>query len=125
MKKSQPHPQDLLPLSPPVFHILLAIGSRQLHGYAIMQEIKERTGGTVTVLPGTLYSSIGRMLEDGLICETSDRPNPTADDQRRRYYRLTQFGKAAAEAESERMALLLNVAKDQDLFSGLTAERSS
>ena len=124
MNKKRRDPADLLPLSPPVFHILLAIGNRRLHGYAIMQGIEERTNGSVTVLPGTLYSSIGRMLEDGLISETSDRPNPSADDQRRRYYRLTEFGKAVARAESERMALLLQVAEDQDLRSGLTAERS-
>jgi DNA-binding PadR family transcriptional regulator len=95
-----------------------------MHGYAIMQEIEERTNGAVSVLPGTLYSSIGRMLEDGLLSETSDRPNPSLDDHRRRYYRVTKFGKAVATAESERMARLLDVAKDKNLFSGLTAERS-
>jgi DNA-binding PadR family transcriptional regulator len=89
-----------------------------------MQEIEQRTNGTVSVLPGTLYSSIGRMLEDGLISETSDRPTPSVDDHRRRYYRVTKFGKAVARAESERMALLLHVAEDKDLFTGLTAERS-
>lgn len=107
-----------------MFHILLAIGNRRLHGYAIMREIQERTGGNVTVLPGTLYSSIGRMLEDGLISETSDRPGRASDDQRRRYYRVTKSGKAVARAESERMALLLRVAEDQELYSGLAAEGS-
>lgn len=113
-------PQDLLPLSPPVFHILLALGNRRLHGYAIMQEIEERTNGNVRVLPGTLYSSIGRMLDDGLIRETDNRPSAADDDQRRRYYRATRFGKAVAQAEAERMALLLRVAKDQELFTGLS-----
>ena len=124
MGKKTRRPQDLIPLSPPVFHILLAIGNGRMHGYAIMQEIEERTNGRVSVLPGTLYSSIGRMLEDGLLSETSDRPNASVDDQRRRYYRVTKFGKAVVRAESERMAQLLDVAKDKNLFSGLTAERS-
>jgi DNA-binding PadR family transcriptional regulator len=124
MGKKTRRPQDLIPLSPPVFHILLAIGNGRMHGYAIMQEIEDRTNGTVSVLPGTLYSSIGRMLEDGLLSETSDRPNPSVDDHRRRYYRVTKFGKAVARAESERMARLLDVARDKNLFSGLTAERS-
>jgi DNA-binding PadR family transcriptional regulator len=124
MMTKRRRPQDLLPLSPPVFHILLAIGNRRLHGYAIMQEIQDRTGGSVTVLPGTLYSSIGRMLEDGLITETYDRPGRGSDDQRRRYYRVTKFGRAVAGAESERMALLLRVAEDQELYSGLAAEGS-
>lgn len=119
MTKLNRKPADLLPLSPPVFHILLALGNRRLHGYAIMQEIEERTGGKVSVLPGTLYSSIARMLEDELITETENRPKPSADDQRRRYYRATRFGKAVAQGEAERMALLLSVAKDQELFGGL------
>ena len=117
MSRQKRDPRELLPLSPPVFHILLALGNRRLHGYAIMQGIEQRTNGKVTVLPGTLYSSIARMLEDGLVEETSHRPNPADDDQRRRYYRSTRFGKAVARAEAERMALLLHVAVDQELFS--------
>lgn len=115
-------PHDLIPLSPPVFHILLALGNRRLHGYAIMQEIDQRTNGRVTVLPGTLYSSIARMQEDGLIEETSSRPNPSEDDQRRRYYRASRFGKAVARAEAERMAMLLHVAVDQELVSRSAVE---
>ncbi len=118
MTKENRDPRGLLPLSPPVFHILLALGNRRLHGYAIMHEIENRTSGKVKLLPGTLYSSIARMLDDGLVEETEDRPRPAADDQRRRYYRATRFGKAVAEAEAERMALLLSVAKDQHLFDG-------
>ena len=124
MNNKKRDPQDFLPVSPPVFHILLAIGNRRLHGYAIMQEIEERTNGKVTVLPGTLYSSIGRMLEDGLVDETTDRPNASADDERRRYYRATRLGKAVARAEAERMALLLHVAEDQKLFTGLSARQA-
>ena len=124
MNKRRRDPQDRLPVSPPVFHILLALGNRRLHGYAIMQEIEKRTNGKVTVLPGTLYSSISRMLEDGLVDETSDRPTPSADDQRRRYYRATRFGRAVARAEAERMAMLLHVAEDQQLFAGLSAEQA-
>ena len=105
--------EQFLPLSPPVFHILLALGQDQLHGYAIMQSIEAKTGGRAHVLPGTLYSTMNRMLDDGLIEESPDRP-PDAD-RRRRYYGVTQFGRQVIAAEAERMAVLLAVARREKL----------
>ena len=104
---------DLLPLSAPVLHILLALGQDSLHGYAIMQAIEAKTGGKASVLPGTLYSTLNRMLDDGLIQEATERPED--DDRRRRYYHLTDFGRRVVAAEAERMAVLLNVAREERL----------
>lgn len=106
---------SLLPLSPPVLHILLALGQDQLHGYAIMQAIEDKTGGVATVLPGTLYTTLGRMLDDGLVEEAPPPEGAPDDDRRRRYYRMTDFGRAAVEAETRRMAVLLDVARRERL----------
>lgn len=95
---------DLLPLSPQVFHILVALASGDQHGYAIMQDIAHRTGGRLRLSPGTLYGSVKRMLEQGLIVELRPRERPKDDDERRRYYRLTPFGREIAKAEAQRMA---------------------
>ena len=84
---------SLLPLSTAVFHILIALADRDRHGYSIMQDIAARTGGKVQLSAGTLYSSIRRMLEQGLIEELAESPDPSSTDERRRYYRLTRFGK--------------------------------
>ncbi len=100
-----------LPLTPPVFHILLALADGERHGYAIMQEVGERSGGSVKLGPGTLYYSIKRMLANDLIEETDERPAPDADDERRKYYRVTDFGRAVAAAESERLADLVDLAR--------------
>ena len=100
---------DLLPLQPPVFHIRIALWDGGKHGYAIM-DVKERTGGTVKMGPGTLYGSIKRMLELGLIEEFEPR-NPSAADERRRMYRITKLGKQAAQAETQRLAGVLKQAK--------------
>ena len=108
-------PQSFLPLSSPVLNILLALGSDRLHPYGIMQEIDRKTGGRAVILPGTLYTSIARMLEQGLIEDAPDRPDPEDDDRRRRYYRLTELGRRVAAAEVERMAALIRVAEEQDL----------
>src|SRR5215210_5486188 len=94
----------LLPLPAATFHILLALADGDRHGYAIIQEVTARTGGDVRLGPGTLYRSIQRMLEQGVIVETRDRPAPALDDQRRRYYRITPLGRAAARAEARRLA---------------------
>jgi len=110
--------ERLLPLPPAVFHILIALGEGDKHGYAVMQEVAERTGGKVRMSPGTLYGSIRRMLDDGLIEETFRRPNQ-ADDERRRYYRITKFGRAVAAAEAERLAALLHHAR----LNGLVPRR--
>lgn len=119
MTRPQPGKTDatsLLPLSPPVYHVLLALGDRTLHGYAMMQTFHELTGGAEQLLPGTLYATLARMVESGLLDEV---PPPTADaDARRRYYRVTARGRAAAAAETERLSLLVDVARAQRLATG-------
>ncbi len=99
---------DLLPLSPQVFHILISLAGGDLHGYAIMQEVAARSGGKLRLSPGTLYGSIKRMLEQGLIVELEG-------DERRRYYRLTPFGRKVAKAEAARMADDLDQARTYGL----------
>src|SRR5258708_24081196 len=84
-------PQLLLPLAPACFHILIALGAGEMHGYAIMQDVMERTEGKLRLSPGTLYGSLKRMLGEGLIEESDERPDPALDDARRRYYRITNF----------------------------------
>ena len=109
---------EVAPLSPPVYHVLLALGDETKHGYAIMRSFDEMTGGKEQLLPGTLYATMSRMVDAGLI-EEADPPDPTADP-RRRYYRATPRGQEAAAAESARMRLLLDVAKRQ----GIQPERA-
>src|SRR6187551_3517217 len=103
-------PESLLPLPMAVFHILIALADRDRHGYSIMQDVSARTGGKVQLSPGTLYSSIRRMLEQSLIEEMDESPDPSSTDERRRYYRLTRFGKRVAAAEVERLTALLQQA---------------
>ncbi len=114
-----PDIESLLPLPPATFHILLALAADDLHGYAIMQEVGSRTNGEVTLSAGTLYRSIQRMLEQGLIVELRERPVPELDDERRRYYRITPFGTAVARAETARLTSLLKLAR----ASGFRPER--
>jgi len=109
-------PMGFLPLTPAVFQILLAVADGEKHGYAIMQEVSARTGGKLRLGPGTLYGSIKRMLEDGLIVESDERPDPPLDDERRRYYRLTDLGRKVAAAEAERLAQLVRVARAKALL---------
>ena len=101
---------DLTPLSPAFFHILLSLGEGERHGYAIKREIAVRTGGKLRLGPGVLYGSIHKMLELGLIEETDDRPDPHLDDERRRYYRISNYGRKAAQAEAARMGELVQLA---------------
>ncbi len=103
--------RDLLPLSSQVFHILVALASGDQHGYAIMQDVANRTGGELRLSPGTLYGSVKRLLEKGLIVELREGERPKNEDERRRYYRLTAFGRKVIRAESERMASLLDQAR--------------
>src|SRR6201993_4053194 len=98
-------------LPPATFHILLALADEDRHGYAIIQDIAARTGGQLKLSAGTLYRSIQRMLEQGLITETRQRPAPELDDERRRYYRITPLGAAVAKAEATRMAKLVRLAR--------------
>jgi DNA-binding PadR family transcriptional regulator len=100
----------MLPLTPAVFHILLALADEEAHGYAIMQEVAERSEGQVRLGPGTLYGAIGRLLDDGLI-EECDRPAAETVDSRRRYYRLTHFGGKVLAAETNRLSDLVRAAR--------------
>ena len=103
-------PSDLTPLSPAIFHILLSLGVGERHGYALRREISQRTDGKLKLGPGVLYGSINKMLELGLIVESDDRPDPHLDDERRRYYRITPFGRKVAQAEAVRMRELAELA---------------
>jgi DNA-binding PadR family transcriptional regulator len=111
LKKAVRNASELLPLTPAVFHILLALADKERHGYHIMQEVESRTRGEMRLGPGTLYGSIKRLLRDGLIEEMGERPDPELDDERRRYYRLTDFGYRVATAEAERLAHLVKAAR--------------
>jgi DNA-binding PadR family transcriptional regulator len=104
-------PAERLPLAPAVFHILIALADEDRHGYGIIQEVLSRTDGAVRLSPGTLYRSIQRMLEDDLIVEVRERPAPELDDERRRYYRITAFGRAVARAEVNRLSELVRLAR--------------
>jgi DNA-binding PadR family transcriptional regulator len=110
-------PEAWLPLTPAMFHILLALADKERHGYEIMREVDERTAGKMRVGPGTLYGSIKRMLNDGLIEELDERPHPQLDDERRRYYRLSDFGRRVAIAEAERLDKLVKNARSKKLLS--------
>ena len=98
-------------LPPATFHILLALAEEDRHGYAIIQDVAARTDGELRLSAGTLYRSIQRMLEQGLIVETRDRPAPEDDDERRRYYRITADGASAARAEARRLGQLVRMAR--------------
>ncbi|HZU65888.1 MAG TPA: helix-turn-helix transcriptional regulator [Ktedonobacteraceae bacterium] len=117
MKKAQKNPEDLLPLTPAVFHILLALADGERHGYGIMQEIAARTQGTMRMGPGTLYGSIKRMLADGLIEQAAERPDPELDDERRRYYRLTNFGLRVLQAEAQRLEQLVSIIESKQILA--------
>jgi DNA-binding PadR family transcriptional regulator len=114
----EPKPESLLPLPVAVFHILIALADRDRHGYSIMQDVSARTGGKVRLSAGTLYSSIRRMLEQGLIEELADSPDPSSTDERRRYYRLTRFGRRAAAAEVVRLNAMVQQAHASGLVPG-------
>ena len=115
---SQTNPDDYLPLAVATFHILVAVADQDRHGYAIMQDVATRTNGALKLSPGTLYGSVRRMLDEGLIVELSDRQRPDEDDERRRYYRITAFGRSVAQAEAARLATLLRQAKAAGLVPG-------
>ena len=119
-----PDPRTMLPLTPAVFHIMLALAAGECHGYAIMQEVERLTGGLLNLGPGTLYRSIQRMLIDGLIEETRDLHEPDLDDERRRYYRITTFGLEVARAEAERLELLVDAARQRKLLPEKKGKRS-
>ena len=117
MTSPNERPDDLLPLPPATFHILLALVEEERHGYAIILDVEARTEGKLRMSAGTLYRSIARMVEQGLIAETVRR-RAVEDDERRRYYRITTFGTSVARAEMHRLTQLVRLAKAR----GLTAE---
>ena len=106
-----PEIDELLPLPPTVFHILLALADQERHGYGIMQEVMAMTHNRVRMGPGTLYGSIKRMLKANLIEESDERPDPELDDERRRYYRLTDLGRRVLAADARRLSTLIDVAQ--------------
>jgi DNA-binding PadR family transcriptional regulator len=125
MPSAEADPQTVIPLTQPVFQILLALADSERHGYAIIKEVERRSSGKVKLSTGTLYAAIKRLLDDGLITETDRRPQRERDDERRRYYCLTAFGKKVARAEAHRMVELVEVARKKKLISGIaTAARA-
>jgi DNA-binding PadR family transcriptional regulator len=115
-----PDPESFLPLQKDTFQILVSLADRERHGYSVMQDIAQRTNGALHLSPSSLYSSIKRLLEQGLIEELSERPDPENDDERRRYYALTPLGRRVAMAEGRRLERLLADAR----ASGLLPKRS-
>jgi DNA-binding PadR family transcriptional regulator len=120
-REQSKRPQHPLPLPSAVFQILVALADEDRHGYAIMQNVAARTNGQMKLSPGTLYGSIKRMLDEGWIVELDERPDPDHDDERRRYYRLTPFGREVAQAEADRLTTLLRQAR----AAGLTPRRNT
>ncbi|MCA9900609.1 MAG: helix-turn-helix transcriptional regulator [Anaerolineales bacterium] len=118
MNQAAPTPESHLPLTPTVFHILLALADKERHGYGIIKEIEARTNGRIRIMAGTLYGAIKRLLERGLIAETDDRPDPELDDERRRYYQLTDFGQRVLTAEVVRLEEQLRQAQSKQLLAG-------
>ncbi len=123
MPKTPTSPHDFIPLTPPVFHILLAISDGARHGYAVIKEVEVRSQGDVILSTGTLYAAIRRLLGDGLIEETDSGKAVVNVDERRRYYRLTALGRKVARAEVNRMIELVNVAEEKRLVSNVALAR--
>ena len=115
--RPDPPPEAMLPLTPATFHILLALADAERHGYAIMQEVAARTAGALRVGPGTLYGSLKRLVADGLVEASGERADPGQGDERRRYYRLTAFGRAVARAEARRLEAMVRLARGARLLA--------
>jgi len=113
-------PQSLLPLTPPVFQILLAIADGERHGYGIMQEVKTQTAGRMSLGPGTLYGCLNRMLLAGLVEESEERPDRQLDDERRRYYRISALGRRVGRMEAERLEAAVNAARLKRMLPGIS-----
>src|SRR5262245_44160244 len=116
MSKTRIDSNEMLPLTPAAFHVLLALADGERHGYAIMQEIAEHTEGQMKMGPGTLYGTIKRLLEARLIEESDERPDAEMDDERRRYYRLSGVGQKVVRAEAQRYADIVAVARGKKLI---------
>ena len=115
MGDQAPMPESYLPLTPAVLDIMVAPGNEELHGYAIMQEVRRRTDGQRRLAPGTLYRSLKQMEQRGWVAQSEERPEPSLDDERRRYYRLTELGRRVALAELERLEGLVRVGRSRGL----------
>ncbi len=113
---TDPAPESFLPLARDTFHILVSLADRERHGYSVMKDVLERTDGALRLSPSSLYASIRRLLEKGLIEELAERPDPQHDDERRRYYRLTRLGRSVATAEATRLERLLLDARSSGLL---------
>ena len=109
-------PDDLLPLTPGMFHVLIALADGDKHGYAVIKEVARRTDGAIRLSAGTLYTLIRRFVQDGVIAESAHRPAAALDDERRRYYRITDFGREVARAEAARMESTLSMARAKNLI---------
>jgi DNA-binding PadR family transcriptional regulator len=107
---------DCLPLTPAMFEVLIALADGEKHGYAVLKEVARRSDGRVTLSPGTLYAIIRRFVSDGIVAETDERPDASLDDERRRYYRMTDFGRDVALAEAKRMETALGMARAKSLI---------
>lgn len=116
VRAGTPDPESFLPLHRDTFHILVSLADRDRHGYAVMQDVLDRTNGKLRFSPSSLYASIRRLLEQGLIEELEERPDPSNDDERRRYYRLTRLGRDVAKAEARRLERLLGDARASGLL---------
>jgi len=114
-------PETMLPLTPAVLHILLALADGESHGYAIMQTVANNTNGQIRMGPGTLYGTIKRMIAADLIEESDERPDPRLDDERRRYYRLTPFGRKVLAAEVKRLSNVVSLARAKQLLNEFAA----
>lgn len=119
MKNITPEMDQMLPLTPTVFQILLALADQERHGYGIRQEVMAMTQNQVQMGPGTLYGTIKRMLKARLIEESDERPDPDLDDERRRYYRLTSWGRQVLTAETQRLSALVNVAQAKHILGSV------
>ena len=113
---TRPDADRLLPLTPGMFQVLIALADGEKHGYAILKEVARRTNGEVALSAATLYTIVRRFVQEGVIAESAERPDPSLDDERRRYYRLTPFGRDVAKAEAARMETALGMARAKKLI---------
>jgi DNA-binding PadR family transcriptional regulator len=123
MPASTPDPDSLLPLKPVVFQVLLSLVDGERHGYALVQDIAERTAAKIDLEPGNLYRVLKAMLDEGVIEESERRPAPDRDDERRRYYRITSFGRKVAMAEAARLDRIVADARARNLIPALPGPR--
>ena len=117
MTTTNSQPEHLLPLSVPVFQILIALSELELHGYGIIGDVRQRSAGEVVLSTSTLYGAIKRMMRDGLVEKAEMRPAAQSDDERRRYYRITEFGRQVAQCEARRIERLADLVRDRQFLT--------